>query len=162
MPAAAPAGSPSPLPPATGAAPAQERLSVGRGRRVLVVDDSPTVRALMADMLGRLGYRPDDIAFAADTAGARAAFDARAPRVVFLDLELDAADSGAGLAMEFLEKLPETRIILMTGYPEEDPQVRRVVRLGAFAYLGKPLRYQALKQVLHELESEEMRQERIR
>lgn len=133
-----------------------------RGRGVLVVDDSPTVRATVGEMLGRLGYAAPEVGFAGSAEEARHEFEARGPKLVFLDLELGSEETGERLALDFLGRAPETRIVLMTGFAEQDEKVRRVVRLGAFAYLGKPLRFQALQRVLRELRAEEYFQGRIK
>ena len=50
----------------------------------------------------------------------------------------------------------------MTGFAETDEAVRGVVRQGAFGYLGKPLRFEALQRVLGQVKAEDEFQGRIR
>jgi twitching motility two-component system response regulator PilH len=149
----------------SGSLPAPALRVGGALRRILVVDDSPTVRAVVGDMLARLGHKAPDVAFADGAEAALADFAARRPGVVLLDLELGpdgGAGAGAELAKRILADDPKTRIILMTGFAETDDAVRGVVRQGAFGYLGKPLRFEALQRVLGQVKAEDEFQGRIR
>ena len=83
----------------------------GALRHILVVDDSPTVRAVVGEMLARLGHKDPDVAFADSPDEAYAAFEASRPGVVLLDLELGldgGAGAGAELARRMLAHEPKT------------------------------------------------------
>jgi two-component system, OmpR family, response regulator len=102
-------------------------------KTVLVVDDDPAMRAMIADYLGDRGYR---IARAADSREMAEALAAGAVHLVLLDLKLPDED-GMNLIRE-LRSGSGVPIIVLTG--ERREEVDRVVglELGADDYLTKP------------------------
>jgi len=101
--------------------------------RVLIVDDSAEIRALLESVLSYAGYEP----FSAGTGqeGLGLAFHAQ-PDVLLVDLELP--DIGG---FKLLEQLNGANIsiptVIMTGYGSEGVAAR-ALRLGAIGYLIKP------------------------
>ena len=100
--------------------------------RVLVVEDDPAVRALIAEYLGGHGY---EIREAADGAAMRAAIAQSVPDVVLLDLNLR-GENGLALA-RWLREHHACGIIMVTAASDI---VDRVVGLevGADDYVAKP------------------------
>jgi two-component system cell cycle sensor histidine kinase/response regulator CckA len=108
-------------------------LPHGRGERVIVVEDEAGAREGLVDLLTMLGY---EVAAVGSAEEARRlplepAFD-----VLLSDLLLPDV-SGAELARGFLERWPRLRVILMSGYTE-DEAVRRGVGAGTLRFLQKP------------------------
>ena len=105
----------------------------GDGERILLVEDEPGAREGLADLLTILGYRVTAAAGAEEVAGMspETPFD-----LVLSDLLLPDA-SGADLTRELKARWPEMRVILMSGYTEDDA-VRRAVAAGAVRFLQKP------------------------
>lgn len=101
------------------------------GRRVLVVDDEPTVREVAATYLRRAGYRVDE---ASDGDAARAAL-ADAPDLIVLDLTLPGAD-GLDLLRE-VRRRGDVPVIVLTARGDE---IDRIIglELGADDYVVKP------------------------
>lgn len=100
--------------------------------RVLVVDDDPDLRELLADFLGASGFVVDA---AADGVQMRARIAQQLPDAIVLDLMLPGED-GLTLARD-LRKVSDVPILMLSARGEE---IDRVVGLevGADDYLAKP------------------------
>jgi len=103
-------------------------------RRVLVVDDEPTITEVVARYLQRAGYQT---AIAADGAEALAAVGEQHPDLVVLDLMLPKL--GGLEVMRRLRERDHARvpIILLTAKSEESDRITGL-RLGADDYVVKP------------------------
>ena len=100
--------------------------------RLLIVDDDPSVRAMLREYLGNHGF---EVGEAGSGDEMRAALDAQLPDLVLLDLRLPGED-GITLA-RFLRERYDVGIIMVTGSGDA---VDRIVGLevGADDYVGKP------------------------
>jgi len=131
----APAGGAAALPEGRApgsAAPARARLS----GRVLVVDDEPSIREFMADLLGGWGLEVDVLA---DGAAARDAVAADPQRfdLVITDQTMPQL-TGLGLARVLRRLRPGLPVILYTGYAEDlSPQELR--EAGVLQLVRKPV-----------------------
>lgn len=99
---------------------------------ILVVDDDPEIRRLVAGYLTDQGFRAIT---AEDAAAARAVLAARTPDLVVLDVMMPGED---GLALiRWLRRDSELPVILLTALGEEADRVAGL-ELGADDYLAKP------------------------
>ncbi len=130
-------------------------------RNALVVDDSPTIRLALRSMLQRAGIPEGGIVDADTGEMAVRLFGERNPDVVFLDIEMPGLD-GEAVATELLRVRPTAKLILTTGLERNDPRVRRLVSLGAFDVVEKPLRRERIEDVLRLLDESEREAGRIR
>jgi two-component system response regulator HydG len=105
-----------------------------RPPRVLVADDDAALVRMLRRMLEPEGYCLTE---AANDADLRVELE-NEPEVVLLDLRLGDA-SGSELIGEIRARLPDTEIIVMTGYASVDSAVS-CMRAGVFDYLEKPFR----------------------
>lgn len=101
---------------------------------LLLVEDDAAFGAVAARALERRGYR---VTLAADLAEARAALTAEPPAFAVLDLRLG-EESGLALLPELLERAPDCRVVVLTGYASIATAVQ-AVKLGAANYLAKPV-----------------------
>jgi two-component system cell cycle sensor histidine kinase/response regulator CckA len=103
--------------------------------RVLVIDDEENVRLVAARMLERRGFA---VLTAADGPTGVALYESSALPVgaVLLDLSMPHM-SGVEVARSLRRLDPSVRIVLMTGYAEEDAR-RRFAEMGVAAFLQKP------------------------
>jgi PAS domain S-box-containing protein len=108
-------------------------LPRGRGERVLVVEDETGAREGLVDLLTMLGY---EVAAVGSAEEARRLPQESAFDVLLSDLLLPDV-SGAELARGLLECWPRLKVILMSGYTE-DEAVRRGVGAGTLRFLQKP------------------------
>jgi two-component system phosphate regulon response regulator PhoB len=114
---------------------------IGGGERVLVVDDEPDIRALVAFHLAKAGFR---VSTAANGGDALASVRDEEPAVVVLDLMLPGV-SGYDV-LERLRSEPNTRdvpVIMLTARREEEDRIRGL-SLGADDYVTKPFSPQEL------------------
>jgi len=102
-------------------------------RTVLVVDDDPAMRAMVADYLGSRGF---GVATAADGAEMARALAGGMVHLVLLDLKLSAED-GLDLLRD-LRAASTVPVIVLTGQRREEVDRVLGLELGADDYLTKP------------------------
>jgi chemosensory pili system protein ChpA (sensor histidine kinase/response regulator) len=118
-------------------APPSALVAGHRALRVLVVDDSPTIRKLLVRMLKDLGWQPAE---AKDGDEALEAIRLDRPDAVLADVEMPRLD-GYGLLARLRER-PETAdlpVVMLTSRTAERHR-QRARDLGANGYLTKPYR----------------------
>jgi DNA-binding NarL/FixJ family response regulator len=104
------------------------------GLRLVIVDDHPVVRD---GLRGMLGTQPDFevVGEAAGGAEALTVVEATRPDVVLTDLRMP-EPSGGTLIRLLLERVPQTRILVLTTH-DTDSDVLPAVQAGAIGYLLK-------------------------
>ena len=112
------------------------------GGRVLVVEDEEVVRVLVEEQLRTLGV---DVRSAATGAEALRLLDDERFDLVLSDLGLPGMD-GALLARAIREREPETRVLLMSGYPHDVVASRGIDR--DVLLLQKPFRLDELQDAI--------------
>jgi two-component system phosphate regulon response regulator OmpR len=121
--------------------------------KVLVVDDDPAIREMLADYLGDHGY---EVTQAASGEALRAEMERVRPAVVLLDIGLPGED-GLTLA-RFLRERYEVGIIMVTGASDVVDRVAGL-EVGADDYIAKPFDPRELrarlKSVLRRLEKKD-------
>jgi two-component system chemotaxis response regulator CheY len=105
---------------------------------ILVVDDEPDVRRVVALILKKAGY---EVLEAADGEQAietlKAGEDPLLLRVILTDIRMPVRD-GVSLVKYLLQEWPSKRIIVLTGFPNLDMALG-FLKLGAIDYLVKPV-----------------------
>jgi|HubBroStandDraft_2_1064218.scaffolds.fasta_scaffold16841_2 two-component system nitrogen regulation response regulator NtrX len=102
---------------------------------ILIVDDEPNIRRMLAALLASEGYEVRD-APAGEAAIAAAA--EVAPDAVLLDLMMPGPLDGLATLARLRERDPELPVIMMSGRAGLSDAVR-ATKLGAFNFLEKPL-----------------------
>jgi DNA-binding NtrC family response regulator len=103
-------------------------------RSILLVDDDPSLRDSLKDVLEGEGY---EVALASTRAQAAELAEKVHPRLAIVDLKLPDG-SGTALLSELSRVTPETVCMLMTAYADVDSAVLALEK-GAFHYLRKPV-----------------------
>jgi two-component system phosphate regulon response regulator PhoB len=114
--------------------------TMGADRRILIVEDHPTMREAMRLVLEGEGFQIEE---AADGETALAAIHASPPDLLFLDLNIPGT-SGTGV-LEAVRADPvfaDVRVIVVTAAGEEGRA--EALRLGADEYFTKPFSPTAL------------------
>lgn len=113
--------------------------------KVLIVDDHEVVREGLRSLLAqRKGVAV--VGEAASAAGAVEEARRSAPDVVIMDVRLPEG-SGIEACREIRAERPETRVIMLTSYPDEEAVFASIVA-GASGYLLKDIRRQALLEAI--------------
>ena len=122
---------------------------------ILVVDDEPNIRKLLAGVLEDEGYR---VVGAADAAAARAALAAEAADLLLLDVLLPGTDGLAFLA-ELAATPASPPVIMMSGHGTIQTALD-ALRLGALDFIEKPLQpARLLVAIASALERQRLREE---
>jgi len=111
------------------------------GRRILAIDDDPSMLNLVAHILRRAGYA---VELAADGAEGLRKIAAQAPDLVLCDVQMPVMDGFATL--QSLRATPANAtlpFVLLTSLDNRE-NVRRGMRLGADDFLSKPVRAEEL------------------
>lgn len=113
--------------------------------RVLIVDDAPTIPALIQVLL--MGM-PCEFRVAANGRAGLAAAQEFQPDLVISDVEMPELD-GYGLceALRAQPQLRGTSVLMLTGLHDEDAR-RRGLRAGADGFLTKPVSAGALREAV--------------
>ena len=109
-------------------------------RRVLVVDDDPTILESVADALAEDGIT---VTVAEGGARALALLQRAAPDVVLSDVRMPDID-GLSLLREIRAKHPDSDVVIMTAF-DDMPTVVSSMRGGAVEFLVKPLDLKQLR-----------------
>jgi DNA-binding NtrC family response regulator len=112
-------------------------------RRVLVVDDDPTVLRSVAEALGDLGV---EVSAAASGEEALNRLSDLKPDVILSDIRMPGLD-GIELLKLVRDRIADVDVVLMTAY-DDMPTVVRAMREGAFDFLVKPVKLAELEDVL--------------
>ena len=112
-------------------------------RRVLVVDDEPELRALLAEYLQGKGF---EVVQAGGGEEALRRLPEFRPQVVLLDIMMPGL-SGVETLRRIKTLLPETAVIMVSAI-EDQETARQTLVLGAADYVAKPVDFQYLDSVL--------------
>jgi diguanylate cyclase (GGDEF)-like protein len=131
--------------------------------RVLVAEDSTTVRRLVVRILSRAGFAPIE---AVDGIDALTTWAVERPEVALLDLEMPGADGLEVLRrMQAADGLRHTQVLLLTGV-DRPGSLEEAFALGALDYVRKPCQPAELvarvrRAVGVRLEAEELRRRSV-
>jgi len=112
-------------------------------RRVLIVDDDPTIRASLAEALVADRF---EVEVAGSGTAALAAMQRMTPDVIVSDVRMDEMD-GLSLLRTLRARAPDVDVVLMTAF-DDMPTVVAAMRDGAAEFLTKPLDLHEVRAVL--------------
>lgn len=113
--------------------------------RVLVVEDEPTMRELLRDMLYKAGATR--VTECDDVAGARMAFADEEFQIIMLDLGLPDGD-GHELMREFKRAKESQHIVLVTA-DDSIESIQKAISAGANGYVVKPYSQEKIHDVVN-------------
>jgi two-component system response regulator PilR (NtrC family) len=127
-------------------------------RRILVVDDEPSMREMLAIMLFKEGY---EVMVAESRAAAARVFAQGPVDMVVTDVKLPDGD-GIEILRHVKAASPQTVVVVMTAFGSTETAVA-ALKLGAHDYLVKPFDVEELKIVVRgALESQQLKEENVR
>lgn len=124
-----------------------ERIPIGRKTlKILVVDDEPHILEVLQELLETEGYetRTADSGFSA-----LAAVRDFSPHIVFLDIRMPEMD-GIQCLRRIKEAKPGAEVVMISGFATLE-MARRSLEIGAFDYIGKPLSFDHIREVIHHI-----------
>jgi two-component system response regulator PilR (NtrC family) len=126
--------------------------------RILVVDDEPSMREMLAIMLFKEGF---EVLVAESRAAAAKVFAQGTVDMVITDVKLPDGD-GIEILRHVKSASPQTVVIVMTAFGSTETAVA-ALKLGAHDYLVKPFDVEELKIVVRgALESQHLKEENVR
>ena len=121
---------------------------MGKGEKILLVDDEMVVIEPMRQLLDGLGYA---VAFATSGIAAIKKYKSWKPDAVLMDRNMPEMD-GITCAQKILEFDPEARIIMVSGYDEEGPDgINAEIAKSIRGYLIKPVNMARLTSLMADL-----------
>ena len=124
---------------------------------ILIVDDEADIRMLIGDVLRDEGY---DTREAADSAQALAAFHARQPNLVILDIWLQEGGlEGIDILKQLRAEMPWVPVVMISGHGTIETAVE-AIKLGAYDFIEKPFKSDRLLLLVDRaIEAAELRRE---
>ncbi|MFC1851582.1 response regulator [candidate division CSSED10-310 bacterium] len=123
----------------------QNSTEVGKGEKILVVDDEKEILLALEELLIQLGYTVKTVR---DGQTALDLFSTWQPACVLLDRSMPVMD-GLSCARKIIELDPEARIVIISGYDaEEQENLDEDIRPFIKGYLTKPIKATTLGSLL--------------
>ena len=117
----------------------------GKGERILVVDDVSTQRLITSSIVEKLGYQVE----AVPSGESALEYLRRQPGdLLILDMIMSPGISGRETYERITQMYPGQKAIIVSGYAETE-EVKEALRLGASAFLKKPLMIRELAAAIH-------------
>ena len=109
--------------------------------RILIIDDDPAMVGIISELVTELGHEPTPC-----NSGLKAieTLAALAPQLVISDIRMEKTKRGLDVLRACQETLPDTPVIIVTGYPDAEDAVE-AMKLGARDYIRKPFKIDELK-----------------
>jgi response regulator of citrate/malate metabolism len=124
-------------------------------RDIIIIEDSLTVATLLRDFLNKLGYQ--NIHTCENGASGIRIFEdfvqAGKMPLVFLDYGLPDM-KGDEVMEKILNISPDAKIILETASEKDEEEIKDAIRHGIYDYLGKPIRFENVKNIMDTFEKE--------
>jgi CheY-like chemotaxis protein len=121
-------------------------LQAASGAKMLVVDDSPTIRAVLGKMLGQEGYA---VQKAVDGESALELAKTEQPDMIFLDIVLPGINGFAVLRALRHDPLTQHIPIVMISGNQQATEQFYVQRFGADDFIKKPFGLREVQQSIH-------------
>lgn len=111
-------------------------------KKVQIVDDSSFARTTISDAVKQKLGESVELLFAANGQEALEQYESEKPDVILLDIMMPKLD-GIVVLLDIIEKEPQAKIIIVSSLGE-DYHVRTAKKLGAVAYIRKPVNNEEL------------------
>ena len=121
-----------------------EAVPLGWGEKILVVEDNDSIRRLATRMLTQLGYEPAAVNNVADAL--RYLSSGKQVDLLFTDIVMPGKADGLDLASTVRERWPGMKILLTSGFPNND-EALNMRKLG-IALLSKPYQREELARAI--------------
>lgn len=117
---------------------------IGKGEKILIIDDVEEQREIASTLLTRLQY---NVATVPSGEAALEYLEDHSVDLLVLDMIMDPGMDGLDTYIEILKIHPNQRAIIASGYAENE-RVKEAQRLGAGAYIRKPYTVEKIAQAV--------------
>ncbi|OGW91690.1 MAG: hypothetical protein A3D28_05055 [Omnitrophica bacterium RIFCSPHIGHO2_02_FULL_63_14] len=117
--------------------------------KLLIVEDEPKIRALLSSYFEGHGH---EVLTTESGEEALTLLQQHKPALILLDLSLKGKLTGRDVLRETMQRVPESKIVVVTGLVEASEEEFR--KLGASGLLRKPIELDALSQLLRQVGGE--------
>jgi CheY-like chemotaxis protein len=107
---------------------------MGKGEKILIVDDVKEQRKIASELLARLGYNPATVPSGEEAVGY---IMSNTVDLILLDMIMDTGIDGLDTYRQILKFKPEQKAIITSGFSETE-RIKEAQKLGAGAYIKKP------------------------
>ena len=121
-----------------------EAVPLGQGEKILLVEDNDSIRRLATRMLTQLGYQPTAVSNVADALGYLSG--GKPVDLLFTDIVMPGKADGLDLAAMVRERWPQVRILLTSGFPNNDEALN--MRNLGIGLLSKPYQREELARAI--------------
>ena len=113
-------------------------------RKVLVVDDEPSMREILSLLLRRAGC---EVKLASSGMEALGFLEEEEFDVVFTDLKMPGELDGMGLLHQIRQRSDSTQVVVLTAYATTETAIE-AMKAGAYDYLQKPFKNKEIEAIL--------------
>jgi len=117
-------------------------------RKILIIDDEQTLRNSIKTFLDASGYQAQSAANS--TEGLRILKDFN-PEMLLLDLHLTEGLTGIDMLKEIKKVKPDVKVVVLTGFGDDDDVEGECYKAGACLFLCKPLTLFQIKEALDKI-----------
>lgn len=114
--------------------------------KVLIIDDEPIIRKGLKNIINWRQFDCEVCGEASDGVEGYSLIKELLPDIIITDIRMPEAD-GLTMIREVKEAVPESKIIILTGYRDFD-YVQEAIKLGAFDFILKPSKIEELTAVI--------------
>ena len=122
---------------------------MGNKLRLMVIDDEPIVGKRLKRLFEKDGY---DVEAFTHGSSAIMAMDNKPFDIIITDIKMENID-GLKILRTAKNKNPKTKVIIITGFGRK-VTAREAVDMGAFDFIAKPFKVNALKQAVRRAQEE--------
>lgn len=114
--------------------------------KVIIIDDEPIIRKGLKNIVNWRQHDCEICAEASDGLEGAEKIRELQPDIIFTDIRMPEVD-GLSMIREIKETVPESKIIILTGYRDFD-YAQEAIKLGAFDFILKPSKIEELTNVV--------------
>lgn len=123
-------------------------MEINPGRKVLLIDDEETLLKNIGDFLKIAGY---SVFTSSNSTDGLELLRNQGPDLLLLDLHLKEGLTGMQVLRAAKMLKPDLKVIILSGFGEEEDTKNSCISLGASAFLGKPTSLKSLSETIKNL-----------
>ena len=123
-------------------------MEIKPGRKILLIDDEETLLKNIGDFLRVTGY---SVFTSSNSTDGLELLRNHGPDLLLLDLHLKEGLTGMQVLRAAKMLKPDLKVIILSGFGEEEDTKNSCISLGASAFLGKPTSLKSLSETIKNL-----------